>query len=275
MSVRDKNATFSNEEDTLLQLKKRARRRLLGAIALVLLAIAVLWNVLDTEPPAQFLAEQEVNVVTSIVTSSTPAETKSTPPLSLKTESEASMAQVMIHEVLEPIASSLTNVRPASPSSIDKEALPGKILTQPNTLNTQDTREVTPESKEKTKKTVEKVEKKIEKKVEKTPIKKDPRRILEGLDDTDVVSIAKANDASSQKKVKYTIQVASYKDAAKAQSVVNHLKTIGVRVSIEKVATDQGQMIRIRVGPYADKKDAQAALKKMHAHGMGGTLVAK
>ena len=34
--------------DELLALKKRARRRLVGAVALVLISMIVLWNVLDS-----------------------------------------------------------------------------------------------------------------------------------------------------------------------------------------------------------------------------------
>lgn len=40
----------SNISEDLLHIRKRARRRLLGAVALVLFALIVLWTVLDNAP---------------------------------------------------------------------------------------------------------------------------------------------------------------------------------------------------------------------------------
>lgn len=269
MPVRDKNVIFADEEDNLLQLKKRARRRLIGATVLVLFAIVVLWNVLDTQPPAKFLANQELKVVADIAVP--PIETQELAAQRLLVDSQASSAQSLASEAPVPLASmaSSVNMTPAT-LSIDKEALPGKVVLRTNVLTTEESRAST-EPKEKAKKSTEKVEKRIDK----VPAKRDPKRILEGLDDMEFDSTIKAAESPIHKSVKYSIQVAAYKETAKAQSVVDHLKAIGVRVNTEKITVGQGQMIRVRVGPYAEKKDAQAALKKIHAHGLSGTLVVK
>ncbi|HSC78987.1 MAG TPA: SPOR domain-containing protein [Chitinolyticbacter sp.] len=52
-----------NVSEELLQLRKRARRRLVGAIALVLFALVVLWTVMDAAPPQNLLAASEPVVI--------------------------------------------------------------------------------------------------------------------------------------------------------------------------------------------------------------------
>lgn len=270
MPVRDKNVIFSDAEDSLLQLKKRARRRLIGAVVLVLFAIFVLWNVLDTQPPKKILANQALKVVAEIAVP--PIEKQGLAAERLLVNPEASDTQAFAFEASAPLASAIAsvNMTPTPQLPIDKEALPGKVVLRTDVLTIEESR-VSTEPKEKAKKSAEKIDKKIDK----VPAKKDPKRILEGLDDMEVDSTIKVAELPIQKSVKYTIQVAAYKEAAKAQSVVNHLKAIGVRVNTEKITVGQGQMIRVRVGPYAEKKDAQATLKKMNMHGISGTLVAK
>lgn len=51
-----------NQAD-LITLRKRARRRLVGAIALTGIAVGVLWNVVDNAPPNADLRPESVDVV--------------------------------------------------------------------------------------------------------------------------------------------------------------------------------------------------------------------
>lgn len=260
---------LNNEED-LLHLRKQARRRLVGAVVLVIAAIIVLWNVLDNEPPAKLLANRNV-VVTTQNTGPSAAQTASAPqaPVSPAAPSVVASAPVASVPAALPDASAAT--------ALPADALPGTLTRSPAAAGPvpHDTDRVKTEQ-----------PKKIEqpKKTEapgKTGApgkpKVDPQRILDGLDDVDTSpkKTAAAVSTAEKSNVKYSIQVAAYSDAAKAQSVVSKLKAMGVRVSSEKVKTDKGEFTRVRVGPYASKSDAEAALKKMQAQGINGILVAK
>jgi DedD protein len=230
-----------HSEEELLQLQKRARRRLVGAVVLVLSAVVVLWNLLDATPPRKLIGDK-------VVVSCAPgvAVVSDTPVPTLPASSPASAVEKETVSV-----DAATDLAFDASIVSSQEALPA---------------EQKPEHK--------KAEDLKPQAIESAPssVKKDPRRILEGLDQEPELSIAKSPDKSV---IKYRVQVAAYSDAAKAQQVVNKLKAAGVRVSSEKVITQKGEVTRIRVGPYASRTDAEAALKKMQAQGVNGMLVTK
>jgi DedD protein len=229
--------------EALEHLKRRARRRLVGAIVLVLFAIVILWNVLDSDPPAR-LEARHINVISEI--------------------SSASQATAIVPPMAPP------------PIILPSDALPGNLLESTNVSAVAESSAhlpaiMTPEialapKPEKPPEAV-KAQIKPEKKSQ-----RDPRRILEGLDEGGESDIP----LRSQEQAKhYYIQVASYSDAAAAQATVDKLKVAGVRTNTEKIKTDQKTLIRVQVGPYASKASAQAALKKMQLQGMNGILVAR
>lgn len=261
------NHSLLDEEDNLVQLQKRARRRLVGAIVLVLFAIIVLWNVLDSKPP-QALVNNEQIQVTNHASGINHAPLVEAPFIADAASQPTSL--LPHHEASAPIASMVESVpQPSLP--LESEALPGTHVLSSQELGRNEasasinrTNQTLQNKKPQDKKPLEKKPKPSVK--EKASVK-DPRRILEGLDEPSV-----ARDTVS---TKYILQVAAYKDAEKAQSVVKHLKSIGVRVNSEKVATSKGELTRVRVGPYASRKDADAALKKMRVHGISATVVEK
>jgi DedD protein len=239
-----------NEEE-LLQLQKRARRRLVGAVVLVLLAVVVLWNLLDATPPLKLTGDK---VVVSCTASgerrasgiAISPHTTSTP-ITASALTDSSDKETFIHAEKE-VLSRLTFEETALPST---KVLPAEQKQGENK---------------------EGMDKKL-KPVDIPPSlsKKDPKRILEGLDEGPVIAL-KSSDKGG---VKYRIQVAAYSDANKAQNIVNKLKAAGIRVNSEKITTNKGELTRVRVGPYASRADAEAALKKMRAQGVNGMLVTK
>jgi DedD protein len=229
-----------HSEEELLQLQKRARRRLVGAVVLVLSAVVVLWNLLDATPPRKLIGDK-------VVVSCAPgvAVVSDTPVPTLPASSPVSAVE---KETVSVDAAPDLAFDASIVSS--QEALPAEQKPEHKKAD-----DLKPQA------------------IESAPsVKKDPRRILEGLDQEPELSIAKSPDKSV---IKYRVQVAAYSDAAKAQQVVNKLKAAGVRVSSEKVVTQKGEVTRIRVGPYASRMDAEAALKKMQAQGVNGMLVTK
>ena len=251
-------------EESLVQLKKRARRRLVGAIVLVFFALILLWNVLDSVPPPSLVKPERIKITNEVplVSSSSPVQA---PVLN-----EEEVANTVFVESSVPAASRVEQlpteeVLPTASSP----SLPGSLISAPSTQLDK----VITEKKSLPPKKVEKTTKLI---VKEKNVSKDPMRILEGLDDPSA-SFKNASPAKSAvpTRTKYLLQVAAYKDAKKAEAVIQHLKMIGVRVSSEKVHSSKGELTRIRVGPYAAREDAEAALKKIRAHDINATLVVK
>lgn len=261
---------MANVSDELLQLRKRARRRLIGAIALVIFALTFLWTVLDGEPPKNLVENHAVEIISSA------------PALSSTIESP-NASSVAASAPIEPV--DVVEHAPIEASRIAAVALPGKLVThQGEHSSTQAEQPAVAVS------SAPVVEKPVAtsapvatpkptptKKPQASPTPKvtevkkaavNPADILEGKQ-------ASATVAPSAAKKLYYIQVGAYADAQKAAELVSKLKTAGVKANSEKITTSKGELTRVRVGPTDDEAKAKAWIKAMQEMGISGALVAK
>jgi DedD protein len=192
------------QSDQELAFKKRARRRLVGAVALVLLMIVVLPMILQdrtAQAPKQ-------DVVVSI-----PSQDQGLEP--------------------EVVAAPVQPVAPASESA----------PTEP-----------TPEAKVAENKPVETPPPVETPKVE-TP-KQEPAKV-----DT------KATTAN------YFVQIGVFSDAGNVNQMQDKLSALGLKTRADEIDTAKGKKTRLRVGPFADKKEAEAGLKKVESLKLTGMIV--
>jgi DedD protein len=239
--------------DPALPEKKRARRRLVGAIALVLAAVIVLPMVLDSEPKA--LTE---DIAIQIPSKDNPAArpAMARPAVPSDTESKAfvptSAGLDKDEEVIQPPATSTTpekNTAPLSPAP------------------------ATASKSEPHQKPSSKVEDKVA--VQSIPAAKSDdseraRAILEGR------ALAKADSAAASSNAKqgaYLVQVAALASQDKVKELQSKLKNAGIKSHTQKVATANGERIRVRVGPFANKEEADKMRAKIGKLGLNGTLV--
>lgn len=242
------NAATSADGDPHLDLKKRARRRLVGAIALALLAVIVLPMVMDQEPrpvtqeiqiriPSQ---EPGANSVVSRITPKqftppTPLEPSGTPPQA---------AQPAARAEVKPDAKS--EARPeAKPEGKAPAKADGKSETKP------------------AEKTAEKAADKVaDKTIEKASAK----------------AAESARAAALLNDEQWLIQLGAYQDQGNVKLLQGKIKELGYTSFTEKVDTPQGPRIRVRCGPFPTREaaeKAQARLKKIGAGGPGGGTVAQ
>jgi DedD protein len=230
--------------DSDLQLKKRARRRLVGAVALALLAVIVLPMVMDHEPrpPAQDIQvripSQDAGSFTSRVLPGAPAATPLPPVAARKAESVPTPAP----QEMPPLQTE------AKPESLPKPEL--KLETKP---------ESKPESKPAESKSAEALR---------------AERILSGADaDTNT------NTPAPKAEGPWVLQLGAYAEQGNVKVLQAKIKELGYASYTEKVNTPQGERIRVRAGPFTSKaaaEKAQAALKRIGAGGPpGGVLVSK
>ncbi|WP_348944958.1 SPOR domain-containing protein [Chitinibacter sp. FCG-7] len=273
---------MANVSDELLQLRKRARRRLLGAIALVVFALTVLWTALDGEPPKSLLENQSVEII-----SSAPALS------SVVSLDQPQVASAVAPAASESAAQEVLPVAAVDASRIAPVALPGKLVTHQESapqvvaanesINAESVnaaqRAATNEAAKPTARpdivatakpsarptaAVKASPKPSPKPTAKPAL--DPKAILEGaLDKTAEPKTGKI----------YYIQIGAYADPDKAAQTLKKLKDAGIPARSEQVSTPKGELTRVRIGPGNDEAKAKAWMQRLDSLGVPGTLVVK
>jgi DedD protein len=230
------------EADTQLPLKKRARRRLVGAIALAVLAAVVLPMVMDHAPQApvqdvqiRIPGQGQAPAFTPKTLAAKPAEPVVAPP--------APVAKA------EPVVSE----KPAAPVAAEKAAV----------------------------KPVAKAEKPVEKTQEK-PAAAPEKNVKNGSDDSQraaALLAGKSAEASAPAKAaaggEYVILIGAFANPANVKQLQTKLGELGLKVYTETLDSPQGKKTRVRAGPFPSRDAADKALEKMKRIGVNGVVAAK
>lgn len=72
---------------------------------------------------------------------------------------------------------------------------------------------------------------------------------------------------------RYIVQVGAFGEAAKAQEVRQKVERLGIKTYTQVVETPGGKRIRVRIGPYADKAEAEKAMASLRKAGLGGNIL--
>jgi DedD protein len=73
----------------------------------------------------------------------------------------------------------------------------------------------------------------------------------------------------------FVVQVAAFADAKAAPALASKLKSAGFPAYVDTVKTQKGPMKRVRTGPYATREIADAQLAKLTAAGYRGVVTTK
>lgn len=250
------------DNDAQLHLKKRARRRLVGAIFFVSVVAVVLPMVMDHEP-RQSVQDVEIRIpgqdekpfapkfaVAPVEKKSAPkpAEASAVPPIVAVPEpAVAEPAARPNTRVLEVVKDSKPAEKPIEKPAAKPEKAPEKPLVK------------TPEKP---------VEKPAEKPAEK-PNADDAKRaaaILAG-------QAAEAKPAA--KGGEYLVLIGAFSNEANVKSLKAKLTEQGIKTFSEPLDTPQGKKTRVRAGPFASREAADKALEKMKRIGVSGVVAAK
>lgn len=306
--------------DELILLRKRARRRLVGAIVLVTVSTGVLWNVVGHLPEQQMRPE---SVEIASEASGTPADAALPPaetvagassaPLASKVQASAAHLAAASAPAVKPagtqLPADLASVEPDRPAATASHAAPAvaavaavgavaavqaskpkpaEAASQPAAH--EPVKKKTASKPAEAKPLVAHVEKPP--KADSKPLGKpeqpkrkqaDPAAILAGHFDEEPApgSAATKKSESKPEKVdngaggKAVIQLAALSDPAKADALKSKLSGLGVSAHFSKVQTSKGEVTRVRVGPFASRAEAEAALHKLSQAGVSGIIVNK
>jgi DedD protein len=234
---------MSDSPDLHLQLKKRARRRLVGAIAVAGLAAVVLPMVMDEEPKQQ-IQDVQIRIPGQ---NQTPFNPKVDKPHALPATTGKTVAASAAHD----------SATPQAPPSKPAESNPEK----PDEKKTEN--KVDRAIEKTNEKTVEKAaEKSTEKPAEKSPLKPAEKS-------------AKAGDAKASDNGQYLILIGAFSNPANVKLLQAKIGELGIKVITEPLDSPEGRKTRVRAGPFASREAADKALDKMKRIGVGGVVAAK
>lgn len=266
--------------DPILPEKKRARRRLVGAVALVLAVVIGLPMVLDSEqkPLAEDIAIQIPSKDKSSTSTSASKQITQSPPI----ESATIDASTTLDPTEEVIDTPITAIVPAKvPPVVAAKSQPVVPVKPVGTVKA-------PAVDKPAVVVAEKVEPKVEPKVDHKPVvsktpeikvsEKPPEKTVDEVDESARARAIlegrfQAKPVAEKKPMKFTVQVAALASTEKVNELQDRLKNAGIRSYTQKVATASGERIRIRVGPFASKEEADKARAQLSALGLNGTVV--
>jgi DedD protein len=246
-------------------IRKRARHRLMGSVILVLGAVVGLPLLFDSQP-------RPVAIDTPIVIPDRNQAVPLAPPVAGKSAGSKERPSSIGPDQTAPqsVKTDVANVAAldANEELVNKE---GK-----SEVKTETKIEQKPEAKSEPKtdiKTESKSDSKTDKKQEiksdaKDGVKdasKDAAKAKALLDGKDV---SKPSDA-----VRSVVQVGAFADAAKAKEARSKLEQAGIKTYTQEIETKEGKRIRVRVGPFASKEEADKAAEKIRKLNLPTTVL--
>lgn len=239
MARRDAGQGDSGALDPALTQKTRARRRLIGALVLGVVAAVGLPLVLDPEP-RQTITDVEIEI----------------PPRDAPLPSATSGAAAGEERALAPSAAA--GAAAASAAS-DRVAL-DKVVAEKSTA------EKSPAEKP----TVEKPT------VEKAPAAKAASESAGTATKTppEKLQATKAQPPAARPDGRFLLQAGAFASTGSARAQADKARKAGVRVYTETVKTAQGERTRVRIGPFATREAADQARAKLKLVGVDAVPVA-
>ena len=244
------------EKDPHLELKKRARRRLVGAVALALLAAIVLPMVMDQEPQPP---NQDIQV--RIPSRDSPFDGRVQPRTSPPVEQPPAAAQAPV------VAKSPVDEGPAEPAPQSKAPPPAAPAEAVKPAQRERHAEPAPSKV---------ADAPAEKLAKSEQASKDSKReearakaILSGEAETSESGPAAARSGQ------FIVQLGVFRDPGNARKVQARVKSEGYNAYTEQLGTGGGAKTRVRAGPFASRDSAEKAREKLKQQGLDGIVAPK
>jgi DedD protein len=259
------DALSNSPAESVEVIRKRARHRLMGSVILVLGAVVGLPLLFDSQP-------RPVAIDTPIVIPDRNQAAPLAPPVAGKSASakERPTGIGPDQAASQSVKADVANVAAldANEELVNKEGK-SEVKTDPKT---DPKTEQKPEAKSEPK-TEPKTESKAEKKPDLKSDAKDgvkdaskeaakAKALLDGKD------VSKPSDA-----VRSVVQVGAFADAAKAKEARSKLEQAGIKTYTQEIETKEGKRIRVRVGPFDSKEEADKVAEKIRKLNLPTTVL--
>jgi len=253
------------DNDAQLQMKKRARRRLVGAVAFVSVVAIVLPVVMDHEPRQ---AVQDVEIRIPGQDEKPFAPKFAVAPVEKAGEKPAEKAvEPVVKPAAEPVAAPAV-----APAVVPSAKLPEVVKDKPAPAKAPEKPAEKPAAKpEKApEKPPAKSEKPAEKAAEKPVAKNDDAKRAAAI-----LAGQPADTKPAAKSGEYLVLIGAFSNEANVKTLKAKLGEQGIKTFSEPLDTPQGKKTRLRAGPFPNREAAAKALEKMQHIGVSGVVAAK
>ncbi len=247
-------ANSSATADTVEDLRRRAKQRLIGASALVLLGVIGFPLLFDSQPrpiavdiPIEIPDKNKAAPLTVPSAGKASAAAAAKPAIPAAPVAPAKVADSASLSDKEEI------LKPKQPVAPEKPA-------QPATNNVAKS-EAIPESKPEAKPEVKVEAKPVAKPAAKPEAKPEAKPTPKPDDAAKAKALLDGQSSAAASAVtgRFIVQVGAFADAAKARETRSKVERSGLKTYTQEVNTADGKRIRVRVGPFANKAEADKA----------------
>ena len=248
------------DNDAQLLLKKRARRRLVGAVFFASVVAIVLPLIMDNEPPRQ-VQDVEIRI---------PGQDEKAFAPKFATSPIERVEPVAVPLASGPVRTEVTAEAPAKPTarviSVDGEKALASVPDKPVKTAEKPAEKVAEKAVDKpAEKHAAKQEKPVDKPVAKSDDAKRAASILAGGD----------NKPAAKAGSEYLVLIGAFSNEANVSNLKSKLGEQGIKIFSEALETPQGKKTRVRAGPFPSREAAEKALEKMQRIGVSGVVAAR
>jgi DedD protein len=268
--LKSRAAERSAPDESVEAVRRRARYRLVGALVLVVVGVIAFPLVFDTQPRP---VDEDLAII--IPDKNTVAPLTVSPPVAQDRVVDASAGRVPPAAQPAPVAPSNPEPKPEpkAEAQANAQAEP-EVKTPPAAPKPEARAEVKPEPKPEPK-SEPKPEPKVAKSAETKPAPTGGSAQAAQDEAARARAILEGRTSAIQANGKWVVQVGSYGDPASVKRVRRMLEAGGLKTFTQVVKTSQGELTRVRLGPYASDGAAEQAQAKAKSLGFASAKLLK
>ncbi len=241
--------------ESLEAMRKRARHRLIGAAALVLIGVIGFPLLFDSQP-----RPIDVDIVINIPEKNKVAPLAATPSVVAASQVQAPPPPPPAPEPVE--KETLVTPAPTEKIIVPAAGATAEKATTKAIAQTPAPVETKPDAKA-TAKTDTKSDAKPAVKADTKPV--DSKSTTEATKAQTLLEGKEPAPAASAPSLRYVVQVGAFAEAQKAQEARQTLEKAGIKTYAQVVINNEGKRTRVRVGPFTNKADVDKAVEKIKA----------
>ena len=260
--------------DAVQQLRLRARRRLIGAAVLVAAGVITFPLVFETQPrPVPVDLPIEIPKKDGLPPLTVPAANVPAANVERHAAAPEDQGSGIVKETAPTVAPVAEPVKPAEAPRTESHPEPRKEAAS----KPEPKAEARPEPRKPAEKPAEKLQDKVQDKAH-------ARQQAEQARDADAARAQALLEGREAPKpadrkvdaaagVRFIVQVGAFAEAKAAQDVRGKVEKLGLKTYTQAIETPEGKRIRVRVGPFASREEADRAAAKLRGGGLGGTVL--
>lgn len=278
---RNENRHADAQNEQLVPEKKRARRRLIGAVAIVLAVVIGLPMVLDSEPkplskniiiqipskdPTSASVDIKEDIVVPETTERATSQSAKQPAVALADTPQRTVTPVVQQPIAPPAASNAstgTEMPKLAKSDNKSDAKHSDIAAKKDstTKPKADIKSIDTRSSD----------------FKSADTKSADSRPTKSEESARAIAILGGSNSGSSPSTKsatrIVVQVGAFATQEKVTELQEKLSSAGIKSFTQKVATSSGDKIRVRIGPFSDKESADKMKLQLEKLGLNGTMI--